>query len=179
MFDKGWEIEWVNNIWVYSDTKEPIQGWGGPERPCKKCGFVSPTGEPDRCLSVLPGVVNACCGHGSKESAYVEFSNGVILRGFEGSRKVDYASAMRCPQCGTVEEDFDGFGFIKCENCGYCTHPNATFEDGKWICGICGEEKVIGGIYEVSKKIMARIQVNRVVSFLEQFSSHLRMGYCS
>jgi hypothetical protein len=32
---------------------------------------------------VLPGVINACCGHGDPSQAYVVFSNGVFLQGFE------------------------------------------------------------------------------------------------
>ena len=52
----------------------------------------------------------------------------------------DYPT-MQCPKCGYEEEDFDGFGFIgQCSICGYCNHPNSMLENGKWICGICGQE---------------------------------------
>lgn len=43
---------------------------------------------------------------------------------------------IECPECGDVQEDLDGFGFIFCPACCHCTHPN-TYE-GR--CGICGEE---------------------------------------
>lgn len=41
---------------------------------------------------------------------------------------------MTCPKCGDEqEEDLDGFGFLYCEKCGYCTHPSV---DGD-VCGLC------------------------------------------
>ena len=33
----------------------------------------------DPCIRNLPGVKNACCGHGGE--GYAEFENGVVLRG--------------------------------------------------------------------------------------------------
>jgi hypothetical protein len=58
----GWPTEWCEQrqVWVWSDTKQPIDG----VRPCKHCG-LPPTPEGyDGCLGYLPGVVAACCGHG-------------------------------------------------------------------------------------------------------------------
>lgn len=46
----------------------------------------------------------------------------------------DYPS-MTCPKCGDQQTDFDGFGFMACTACGYCTHP--AWNGG--ICGICGD----------------------------------------
>ncbi len=40
-----------------------------------------------------------------------------------------------CPKCGAEQEDHDGFGVLRCEKCGYCTH--ASIDGGK--CGLCGE----------------------------------------
>lgn len=34
----------------------------------------------DFCVTNLGGVVNACCGHGVEEG-YIQFDNGVIVRG--------------------------------------------------------------------------------------------------
>lgn len=50
-------------------------------RPCKKCG-LNPTdyGGHDPCIANLPGVRNACCGHGIDEP-YVEFDDGRWLYG--------------------------------------------------------------------------------------------------
>ncbi|MFW6242880.1 MAG: hypothetical protein ACOC2W_01865 [bacterium] len=35
----------------------------------------------DACFPNLPGVSNACCGHG-KRKGYIQFENGVIVRGY-------------------------------------------------------------------------------------------------
>lgn len=83
---RGHPIWWdeQNEIWRYSDNNEPIPGGGGEVRPCKKCGQKewSGDGAVDACLGTLPGVTNACCGHGVPSHAYVCFEGGVVLRGF-------------------------------------------------------------------------------------------------
>lgn len=49
---------------------------------CNRCNRP-PTPEGfDACLGRLPGVKNACCGHGDPTCGYVQFENGVIIRGF-------------------------------------------------------------------------------------------------
>jgi len=40
-----------------------------------------------------------------------------------------------CPKCSNETTDYDGFGFVACAKCGYCTHPSSS--DG--VCGICGQ----------------------------------------
>ena len=74
---RGHQIEKVNDQYVYSDTKEPT---AGNERDCGHCGLRNTIEGHDGCLGTLPGVMNACCGHGHQE-AYVQFENGVIIRG--------------------------------------------------------------------------------------------------
>ena len=52
---------------------------------CKKCGECfegSNVGQADPCLGELPGVDNACCGHGDTSQSYVRFTTGVVLKGF-------------------------------------------------------------------------------------------------
>lgn len=60
-------------------------------RPCPRCN-LNPTdfGGHDPCMAALPGVRNACCGHG-KDEAFVEFEDGrMILGKFTiGARKSD------------------------------------------------------------------------------------------
>jgi hypothetical protein len=52
----------------------------------------------------------------------------------------DYPMA-KCPKCGDEQLDFDGFGFIACiPGCGHCTHPSADGVDGRFYCGICGDD---------------------------------------
>lgn len=77
--DKGYPITYneEKKQWIYLDTKEPIEG---NPRVCKRCG-KSPTPEGhDSCLGTLPGVLNACCGHGY-EDGYIMFENKVLIRG--------------------------------------------------------------------------------------------------
>lgn len=81
---RGHPIVWVNDAWLYEDDLKPIPGWGGENKPCTKCGSSkwSGEGEVDECLGLLPGVDNACCGHGIPGSSWVRFTNGVVLKGF-------------------------------------------------------------------------------------------------
>lgn len=73
--------------WRYIDNKEIVNA--ASERPCKKCGHMPTSDGDDYCIANLPGVMNACCGHGTAEG-YVQFTNGVIIRGkftIEGSEE--------------------------------------------------------------------------------------------
>ena len=84
-FFRGHPTEWdeENKRWVYSDTKETADF--SNIRPCKNCGVTfqgSNVGEADTCLGELPGVDNACCGHGQSSQAYIRFKNGVTVKGF-------------------------------------------------------------------------------------------------
>lgn len=47
---------------------------------CKQCSIIDKkTGaDYDACLGKLPGVSNACCGHGSG-NGYIQFKNGTII----------------------------------------------------------------------------------------------------
>lgn len=49
---------------------------------CDHCGATMPEG-PDACIGLLPGVIEACCGHGIVADAYVTLVSGVVLRGVE------------------------------------------------------------------------------------------------
>jgi len=82
---RGHSIIWTGKKWVYEDDRSDIPTNGGKIRPCKKCGKLFPLGEGgvDPCLGVLPGVDNACCGHGDPMYAYIRFTNGVVIEGFD------------------------------------------------------------------------------------------------
>jgi len=77
--------------WRYADDGQPAPGNAmvlGTPRPCPSCHQAAPAADPDPCLGWLPGVRNACCGHGVTEDAhlsdaYVQFLNGRTLRGEE------------------------------------------------------------------------------------------------
>lgn len=76
------EGEFPNGRWLYADTREPLPGWGGKIRCCAKCDSKHEFHESDPCLGNLPGVDNACCGHGVREESYIRFTNGVVVKGF-------------------------------------------------------------------------------------------------
>lgn len=67
--------------WFYKDDDSPIKDGDGNfvYRPCPACGN-KPTAEGhDACLANLPGVKNACCGHGV-ELGYIQFEDGTVIR---------------------------------------------------------------------------------------------------
>lgn len=80
---RGHPIYWDegDEEWRYEDTDEPTADtWEG--RPCGHCGeHATPEGH-DPCLGTLPGVRNACCGHGDRGEAYVVFEGGFRIAGF-------------------------------------------------------------------------------------------------
>lgn len=47
---------------------------------CTQCGVWVADG-PDACLGLLPGVTNACCGHGDSGQAYVQLGGELTIRG--------------------------------------------------------------------------------------------------
>lgn len=52
---------------------------------CAKCK-KGPTKEGhDGCLGTLPGVMNACCGHGNDRQAYIQYWNGNRIAGDEAT----------------------------------------------------------------------------------------------
>lgn len=82
---RGHEVYFSNNSWYYTDD-DSLAGFDGEVRPCKKCGRVfqgSNIGDPDPCIGDLPGVDNACCGHGIKENSYIRFTNGIVVKNFD------------------------------------------------------------------------------------------------
>jgi len=77
---RGHLIEFYGGEWVYCDTGESTADtW--KERPCGHCDLHDTTEGHDGCLGTLPGVMNACCGHGDKhEGAYVQFLDETCIR---------------------------------------------------------------------------------------------------
>jgi hypothetical protein len=83
-FLMGHPAEWDTNHWVYLDNKEVIQHKNNAPinvRPCVKCGLMPTAEGQDPCIANLPGVQNACCGHGVKKG-YIHFTDDRIIRGF-------------------------------------------------------------------------------------------------
>ena len=63
-------MELRNSEWYYSDNGMLVSDW--KDRPCGHCGRVQTEEGHDGCLGTLPGVKNACCGHGIEEEAYIQ-----------------------------------------------------------------------------------------------------------
>jgi hypothetical protein len=50
------------------------------DRPCISCGLAATPEGYDGCLGRLPGVTNACCGHGGVVQPYVAYEDGTVQR---------------------------------------------------------------------------------------------------
>jgi hypothetical protein len=77
---RGHEIEYLNDEWVYCDTKQPTVQTH-KERACGYCGKRNTPEGHDGCLGKLQGIMNACCGHGQMNEAYVQFLDGAAIHG--------------------------------------------------------------------------------------------------
>jgi hypothetical protein len=76
---RGHAIVHDGKQWIYSDTWQAVSA--NKERPCGHCGQPNRADGHDACLGELPGVVNACCGHGNTAEAYVHYADGRKLQG--------------------------------------------------------------------------------------------------
>jgi hypothetical protein len=76
---RGHKIEYTKNHWLYSDTKNPVSS--NKDRDCKKCDLPNTKNDHDPCIKNLKYTMNACCGHGKWSEAYIQFSNGLCIRG--------------------------------------------------------------------------------------------------
>lgn len=47
---------------------------------CDNCLLKRPASGHDPCIANLPGITDACCGHG-KRKGYLAFENGIVIRG--------------------------------------------------------------------------------------------------
>lgn len=78
---RGHKIYKHHNGWRYCDNHILVESW--PDRPCGHCGRPNTPKGHDGCIGELPGVQNACCGHGEIETAYIQYSDGNEVRGEE------------------------------------------------------------------------------------------------
>jgi len=80
---RGHEIEAIEGEWRFVDTGEPTVG---SNRPCGHCGEHATAEGHDACLGTLPGVRNACCGHGVVGDAFVQM---------QGQDAINFFSEMK------------------------------------------------------------------------------------
>ncbi len=64
--------------WFYSDGKKVKDN---PNIRCGHCGRAETPEGHDGCLGTLPGIMNACCGHGDPDAAFVQYPDGSIVKG--------------------------------------------------------------------------------------------------
>ena len=86
---RGHKIEFVGGVWRFVDTGE-VARKGRQE--CGHCGKYPTIEGHDGCLGTLPGVKNACCGHGQVSNAYVQLWDGNHLGGQDA---IDFIKKVR------------------------------------------------------------------------------------
>lgn len=62
--------------------------------PCAFCGLEDTPDGHDGCIGTLPDVMNACCGHGTIEFAYVQFWDGLTVDGQWERARLDGQEAL-------------------------------------------------------------------------------------
>jgi hypothetical protein len=73
----------------FEDTGEDTVG---SDRSCGHCGQYPSEEGHDACLGTLPGVMNACCGHGEVSEAYVQMPDRTH---FQGQAALDLIDKLR------------------------------------------------------------------------------------
>lgn len=89
---RGWPIYWDGKYWRYKDNDECVRA---VDRPCGACGKKRTPEGHDPCLGKLPRVMNACCGHGNENEAYVQLSGGGRLSGKLALTAIQFLKAER------------------------------------------------------------------------------------
>lgn len=63
---------------------------------CGHCGLARTPEGHDGCLGTLPGVMNACCGHGGNaEGTYVQFPDGSCVRDDDALAVIEWLKELR------------------------------------------------------------------------------------
>lgn len=117
-------------VWVYADTGRPVAD--DPNRACRECGVPNTPEGHDPCLGTLPGVANACCGHGDPSAAYVQLSTGRRLDGLDACRWAAEHGCLRKKAAPTHACPFYLYGDHACGDplCGDC-YPQADQFEGR------------------------------------------------
>jgi hypothetical protein len=88
---RGHDIEVYRDEIVFSDTKLPVRT--NPGRICGHCNLENTKEGYDGCIGFLSDerVKNACCGHGTIDEAYIQYWEGLCLRGQEALDKMKWS----------------------------------------------------------------------------------------
>lgn len=76
---RGNEMYFKNDTWFYSSDNTPVPS--DKDRACGHCGKSQTIEGHDGCLGTIEGVMNACCGHGVDNLAYIQLLDGNIISG--------------------------------------------------------------------------------------------------
>jgi len=90
----GYDIEFIESEWIYSDNKISLS----VARPCNNCGkhtIKDGKEEYDSCIGRLPGVKNACCGHGNIYETYVQLLDNTLIKGADAKILQDILKKYR------------------------------------------------------------------------------------
>ena len=77
---RGHDIERIDGKWYFCASGNLVEETH-KGMPCGHCGKADTRDGHDGCLGALPGLMNACCGHGADNETYVQFLDGVIVSG--------------------------------------------------------------------------------------------------
>lgn len=75
---RGNEMYCVGDKWFYSSDNLLVSM--DKDRKCEYCRKDNTIEGHDACLGTLPGLMNACCGHGNVSEAFVQFLDGFCVR---------------------------------------------------------------------------------------------------
>ena len=68
---RGHEIVKKDGVYYYVDTGKPVAE--NPRDWCGHCGLHNTPEGHDGCIGHIPTAMNACCGHGKPNEAYVQY----------------------------------------------------------------------------------------------------------
>lgn len=84
---RGHPIYFDGRRYRFCDNDIPTVGtWQA--RPCGHCGLRNTLEGHDGCIGELPGVRNACCGHGESDKAYIQYTDGTAVQGEEAVKRM-------------------------------------------------------------------------------------------
>lgn len=97
----------TRKTWRYIDDGLPVdQYW--KMKSCGKCGEYRSILGHDPCIANLPGVRNACCGHGIESDAYVIFEDDRRLKGADAIAFFEkHSTKDTCPLTSIFKEELD------------------------------------------------------------------------
>ena len=97
---RGHDIYWDGTAWRFVDTDE-LTAETHTERACGHCHLRTGDDGHDPCIGrELPGVMNACCGHGTPDAAYIQERPGGRVGGPLALNQIGRGSHLEREQIG-------------------------------------------------------------------------------